>query len=191
MVFHGRKKILSIFAMWVLGISAQVVTLCSDSYSVLYDPRLKIPVTAEWCLLNTMLGKSQREPSMKFREDSRAPLPRATSADYTNSGFDRGHMVPAADRSISRKAMRETFIMTNVCPQAPALNRGPWKRAEETARSLARKGYQIRIQSHAVFWQADTQWIGRNLVAVPHGFVKTVWDDSADTILFSKYFPNL
>ena len=107
---------------------AQYMTLSMGTYQVEYDSVQLIPHTVEWMLSRENLGESRREPSWRFTEDSRVPSPRACHDDYTHSGFDRGHMVPAADRSSTISSMRQTFIMTNVCPQAPALNRGAWKR---------------------------------------------------------------
>lgn len=175
-------------ACWCRG---QQILLDMGSYTVLYDSTLRIPVTADWLLANSFIGSSQREPSWRFKEDGRVPRPRATHQDYNKSGFDRGHMCPAADRSASRDLMRSTFIMTNVCPQTPALNRGPWEKLEKACRSYASNVHDLRIVAEAVFWPADTLRIGRDSVAVPHGFVKTVrtWPD--DSIIFSKYFPNL
>lgn len=165
-------------------------SLDCGSFSVVYDSELKIPITADWELSRQYIGDSQREPSWRFAEDTRVSRPRATHQDYTRSGYDRGHLCPAADRSRSKTNMRTTFIMTNVCPQAPTLNRGEWKKLETSCRNIARHGQALSIHVDAVFWQADTQRIGRNRVAVPHGFVKTVRDFLTDTICYSKYFQN-
>lgn len=165
-------------------------TLDMGTFSVVYDSALLIPVTADWLLIDSYLGKTKRVPSWRFAEDYRVPRPRATHDDYTNSGFDRGHLCPAADRSVNSKVMKSTFIMTNVCPQVPALNRGAWKRMEDNCRNLVKKGVQLAVHVDAVFWPADTQRIGIHGVAVPHGFVKTVRDVLTDTICYSKYFQN-
>lgn len=165
-------------------------TLMMDSYSVIYSPALRIPVNVQWTLSVTDMGSSHREPSWRFQEDERVQMPRASHDDYTHSGYDRGHMVPAADRSRNISSMKQTFIMTNVCPQVPALNRGAWKSLENACRQVVMNGTPVRIVADAVFWQADTQRIGRNAVAVPHGFVKTVYCSSTDSILYAKYFPN-
>lgn len=165
-------------------------SLDNGSYLIVYDPALKIPVAADWVCSADFLGKSQREPSWRFTEDSRVARPRATHDDYTRSGYDRGHLCPAADRSASAQMMKSTFIMTNVCPQVPRLNRGDWKRLETSCRAIANHGRPLAIHVDAVFWRADTERIGRNAVAVPHGFVKTVRDFFTDTICYSKYFQN-
>lgn len=167
-----------------------VDSLDCNTFSVVYDPDLRIPISADWVLSRQFIGDSQREPSWRFAEDTRVSRPRATHQDYTRSGYDRGHLCPAADRSRSKADMRTTFIMTNVCPQTPTLNRGEWKKLETSCRKIARHGQALSIHVDVVFWQADTQRIGRNLVAVPHGFVKTIRDLLTDTICYSKYFQN-
>lgn len=166
-------------------------TLTMGTYSVVYRPDLRIPVTADWEVSRQFIGESQREPSWRFAEDTRVSRPRATHQDYTRSGYDRGHLCPAADRSRSKADMRTTFIMTNVCPQAPTLNRGEWKKLETSCRNIARHGQALSVHVDVVFWPADTQRIGPNRVAVPHGFVKTVRDFLTDTICYSKYFQNM
>lgn len=165
-------------------------TLFSGSYSVIYRPDLRIPTRVWWTLDVSDIGSNQREPSWRFSEDTRVGIPRATHNDYTNSGYDRGHMVPAADRSSSVSSMKQTFLMTNVCPQVPRLNRGAWKSLENACRRVVLNGTPIRIVTDAVFWKADTQRIGKNGVAVPHGFVKTVYSSSGDSILYARYYQN-
>lgn len=165
-------------------------TLVSGTFVVVYSPALRIPQSVDWVLRRSDIGSSKREPSWRFAEDTRVPKPRACHSDYNRSGFDRGHMVPAADRSTTISAMRSTFIMTNVCPQVPSLNRGSWKRLEDGCRAIAKQGQALHIHVDALFWQADTQRIGRDSVAVPHAFVKSVYSWPADSLLYSRYFQN-
>lgn len=58
--------------------------------------------------------------------------------DYEGSGFDRGHLVPAADRSETKTRLQSTFLFPNVLPQTHALNRGTWKKYEAKIRNLAK-----------------------------------------------------
>lgn len=186
--------ILGIMAI-VLNVSARSPQHVPDSlnmgtYSVVYDSELKIPTATDWVLSGDFIGKAMRVPSWRFIEDMRVPSPRATHDDYSHSGYDRGHMCPAGDRSRNTALMRSTFNMLNVCPQTPALNRGAWESMERACRELARNGQALSIHVDAVFWHADTQRIGLHGVAVPHAFVKTVRDFVTDTIVTSKYFQN-
>lgn len=197
MLFATAFACFAILALCAIIMTAQAQcyqsvprTLDMGTFSVDYDSALMIPVTARWVCSGEYLAKTRRDPSWRFVEDDRVGLPRARHDDYTHSGYDRGHLCPAGDRSATTQLMRSTFIMTNVCPQVPALNRGAWKRLEEACRAIARNGRDLSIQVDAVFWAADTERIGRNGVAVPHGFVKTIRDIPTDTICYSKYFQN-
>lgn len=64
---------------------------------------------------------------------------------YTASGFDRGHNCPSADRTSSYAANAATFLMTNMIPQAPANNGGPWADLESHIREQVRNGYEAYI----------------------------------------------
>lgn len=61
----------------------------------------------------------------------------ANNSDYSRSGFDKGHMAPAADMKWSNEAMKESFYFSNVCPQHPELNRRKWKTLEDKVREWA------------------------------------------------------
>jgi endonuclease G, mitochondrial len=63
--------------------------------------------------------------------------------DYSGSGFDRGHMVPSADRFGDKSLNIQTFLMTNVVPQAGDLNQYPWQKLESYARSLVYRGNSV------------------------------------------------
>ena len=65
--------------------------------------------------------------------------PQTSTGDYTKSGYDRGHMAPAADMKWNKQAMEESFYMSNICPQNPNLNRGDWNDLEEKSRQMAKK----------------------------------------------------
>src|SRR5215813_11687952 len=81
------------------------------------------------------LGESQSRPS--FAPDQNLPFAfiRITPSDYNGSGLDRGHLVPAADR-FGSPDFTDTFLMTNVIPQAPDLNQYPWEKLESYARGI-------------------------------------------------------
>lgn len=69
----------------------------------------------------------------------------ASLSDYRRSGFDRGHMAPAADMRWSATAMSESFYLTNICPQTPSLNQGDWNRLEGKIRDWARRDSAVVI----------------------------------------------
>lgn len=159
-----------------LGANAQ--SIHHDSFDVEYSSELGIPTQVRWSVKRTDLGHTKREPTFRFKADRETPRPRITSALYTRSGYQRGHMCPAADRSASKAAMRATFIMSNVCPMAPSLNTGAWKRTENKTREIALCNSRCSVWAAPLFFPQDTVWIGRGRIAVPHAFMKVIFDSN-------------
>lgn len=98
----------------------------------------------------------------------------ANPRDYTNSGYDRGHMAPAADMKWSRDAMRESFYMSNVCPQNKSLNTGAWHKLENKVREWATRDSAIIVVCGPIF-SDKIERIGDNGVAVPKAFFKVLF----------------
>lgn len=186
-----RDGLLVALILILLSLSMYGQRVNYSSFVVEYSDSLRIPLSVVWNLSSSDIGKVKRKPSMKFYVDDTLNVAQVTPDNYTRSGYDRGHMCPAADRSISEKLMRETFVMTNITPQAPKLNRGSWKWLEDACRRLATGGLKLKIEAFSVFWKAPVYKIGRDSVAVPHGFIKNVRLKQNDSIIFTKYFPNL
>ncbi|WP_262507410.1 DNA/RNA non-specific endonuclease [Spirosoma radiotolerans] len=69
----------------------------------------------------------------------------ARHADYTNTGFDRGHLCPSDDRNSTSDENKTTFILTNIVPQASQLNRQSWLRLEDYCRTLVAQGNELYI----------------------------------------------
>ncbi len=88
-------------------------------------------------------------PRGDFRTDTSLPSGwyRVTPSNYTGSGYDRGHMCPSADRTATTTDNTATFLMTNVIPQAPDNNQGPWAQLEIYCRDLVRAGKELYIIS--------------------------------------------
>ena len=127
---------------------------------------------------------------MPFRADPRLGSDAVRSSDYSRSGYQRGHMVPAADRSSSLEAMQETFVMTNVCPQLPSLNTGAWKRLENYERVCALRRGRVHIRVAPIFIHEDTDRIAGGRVAVPHGYIKVIYAADSLTVIACQLFTN-
>ena len=83
----------------------------------------------------------------RFKPDPMVPKDvTATTDDYKYSGYDRGHMAPAADMKWDEQVMKESFYLSNICPQNPNLNGGVWKDLEEQVRDLASQKGNTYIQ---------------------------------------------
>lgn len=107
----------------------------------------------------------------RFREDSRIVTNSAEDDDYRNSGYDRGHLMPAADCSWDLEVMNESFLFSNISPQEASFNRGIWKKLEERTRELACIYDSIYIITGPIF-SNNMKRIGKNKVAVPEYFFK-------------------
>jgi endonuclease G len=113
-------------------------------YVVSYNDKKKTPNWVSWQLVKEDLGHIDRGP---FSPDPLLPktFTRIISSDYNGSGFDRGHMCPSAHRADSQENNDETFVMTNIIPQAPNNNRKGWERLETYCRDLAKEGKELQI----------------------------------------------
>jgi endonuclease G len=90
-------------------------------YVLSYNARTRTPNWVCWRLRKEDIGQASRAP---FQPDPGLPrgFPHVVSGVYTGSGFDRGHMCPAKDRSADQADCNATFYMTNIVPQSPASN---------------------------------------------------------------------
>ena len=142
-----------------------------EGYTVSYN--------TEWLLPNWVAYElTAQEVSGELpRTDHFYPDPlligkQATADDYRNSGYDRGHMAPAADMKWSETAMRESFYFTNICPQIHNLNAGVWQDFEDRGRKWANQYGNVYIVCGPVVNQKELGTIGKNQVVVPDGFYK-------------------
>lgn len=97
-----------------------------------------------------------------------------TTDDYRRSGYDRGHLFPAADAKWSADAMQECFSLANITPQDNKLNGGAWKKLEDRERTWASKFGRVIIVSGPIYQKGDTKRIGDTGVRVPSAFFKVI-----------------
>lgn len=152
-------------------------------YSIAYDTRGKIPFWTYEHLTEQNLVKHFDREGIPFQEDQDIyPSHRSTLTDYSKSGFDRGHIVPAANDCHSEEALKETFYLSNICPQHPKFNRGIWRSLEQHVRSLVKSYGQLVVISGPLFLSHEKggkrfvtyEVIGENQVAVPTHFFKLI-----------------
>ena len=135
---------------------------------------------AEW-VAYVLDGELLRRPWTKrndnFRPDPFVKAGSATSEDYRNSGYDRGHLVAAADLAYDSLAMDETFYMSNISPQARQFNQGIWRELEETARDWAKKFDRLYVVTGPVLTDVPKGSIGRdNEISIPAAYFKVFLD---------------
>lgn len=116
-------------------------------YALSYSKNKGTANWVSWELNESWLGDSGRVGKFAPDEELPADWVRIKPTDYTGSGFDRGHMTNSEDRSRSPEDNVQTFLMTNILPQAPDNNQGPWVQLENYCRQLARSGKELFIVS--------------------------------------------
>ena len=112
----------------------------------------------------------------RFEPDPMVKTGSAEWYDYRGSGYDRGHLVPAADMAFSEEAIAETFFMSNISPQSRDFNKGIWKELEELTRDWARKNKKLYVVTGPVLTRPIKGKIGDNEVSIPAAFYRVVLD---------------
>ena len=170
-----------------------VLPICRQAYLVGYDAAAKLPkyVTYELVPQNA-LGCVARTNAFAADQSVQGG---ARPDDYAGTGYDKGHMSPDGDLSWDTQVEFESFLMTNMSPQAGSLNRGIWKLLETSVR-----GWTVQHnQSYTVYvggmYNAQDPKIGAG-VTVPHGFYKIVINNQTNEIAgwafpHTKPYPNL
>jgi endonuclease G, mitochondrial len=117
--------------------------LIGEGYALSYNNSLGTANWVSWRTRRADLGPAIPRP--EFRPDDRLPpdFVRVTPQDYSGSGYDRGHLVPSADRFADPYLNQETFLMSNIVPQTRSLNKYPWNRFEAHARGQTRRGFDV------------------------------------------------
>lgn len=155
-------------------------------FVICHESSWKIPVWVGYHLTEDGLEGSEKRTS-DFRPDPDLQRgERAERGDYKRSGFDRGHMAPAAAFKRSREAMSTTFLMSNMAPQTPALNRRIWRKLEAQVRELVREEGITWVFTGSLFLDEagnrdqPRETIGMNQVAVPTHYYKVLLVSGVD-----------
>lgn len=154
------------------GLSEQI--LYRKAYIVSYNKDSRIPNWVAWHLTSDHSYGEVKRPGNAWHEDLDVPSPRASIADYKDSGWTRGHMCPAGDNKWDGDAMYESFLLTNCCPQNANLNSGTWNQIEISCRRWAEKYGDIYIVCGPILFRQEHERIGENKVVVPEAFFKVI-----------------
>lgn len=187
------------------GIPAADQIVFNRQYSLGYSYYFR---QAKWALEivdkeNTNLLSQQQTVDRlnTFRSDYRIPqMFRADKADYENSGYDRGHLVCSADKRENELENSETFLLSNMSPQTPTLNRQKWRLLEESIREYDQRKeiFQTHVICGPIFYfDQPVKVIGAKdsngvSIPIPHAFFKSVLsEDNKGTLrIWSFILPN-
>jgi endonuclease G, mitochondrial len=145
-----------------------------SAYTLKYDENHEQAAWVAYRLSSShIIGNVSRTDD--FRPDHSVKTGSASLADFKGSGYDRGHLAPAADFKWSGTAMSESFYMSNISPQQPSFNRGIWKKLESNVRTWAKDNGEIYIVTGPVL-TGNYPTIGSNKVSVPKYYYKVILD---------------
>lgn len=151
-----------------------LTVLTKTGFTVGFSAATNTPRWVAWELTAEEAEASTASRTDEFLPDpdlgKGSPLP----SDYTGGGYDRGHMAPAADMKWSEVAMKESFMMSNICPQNHVLNEKAWCGLEKQCRTWAKHYDRLWICCGPIYGK-NPQTIGKaHSVAVPEAFFKVV-----------------
>ncbi len=152
--------------------------LCFEAFAILHSGKSRTPIYVAERLNRAIIEKDIARGD-HFYEEARLPRSeRATLEDYRDSGFDRGHMAPAADMGTD-DAMAQSFSLANIVPQAPINNRKAWAKIEkDTRKYVMRAAGDVYVITGPVY-AANPATIGTGKVWVPQHLFKLVYDPSS------------
>lgn len=157
-----------------LGIRGRQGRILDKDYFVInWNPAWRSAFWVAECLTPADLKVKANRKGVPFYVDPELPESLAVSPkDYTGSGFDRGHLAPAADFSRSKAAMKACFVMSNMHAQYPALNRESWRLLEEAVRDSVKVKAKVWIVTGQLVAESFLRRIGNtHWTAVPsHSF---------------------
>jgi endonuclease G len=161
------------------------------SYSMLFDTKEKIAYWVAYPLHNSYIGSAGRSEGWAFDP----ALPQSEQGNFTSgfpslgySGFDRGHQIPSADRTITRAANEQTFYYTNMTAQNSTLNQGVWANLEDQCRSWMPKYDTLYVVTGALLKTAGNNEEvthmkdhSNNQIAKPNYYYKVLLGKSGNT----------
>ena len=161
-----------------------------EGYALGYIEKHEQPAWVQYIMTSEEVSRRAAKRGDDFRPDPEIPTGSATPQDYTRSGYDRGHLVPAADMSFSGKTMSESFFMSNMSPQAPQFNRGIWSKLEKQVRHFATKEKRIVVVTGPILPAEKAVTIGANKVTVPQYYYKVIYDTTPPEKMIGFVLPN-
>jgi len=171
----------------------QLQPICREAYLVGYDAAAKLPNFVSYTLLpQNALGCFPRTNAFVADQSIQGG---AVPGDYAGTGYDKGHMAPDGDLSWSQQVEYESFLMTNMSPQAGSLNRGIWKLLETSVRGwVVQRNQAYTVYVGGLYSPTDKK-IG-NGVVVPHAFYKIVINQATGEVAGWSFphvapYPNL
>jgi len=141
----------------------------------MYSCKYKHPILVAYKVKASTVDKNNyTRKYLSFKTDKKLPIIcRSYPSDYRNTGYDRGHNAPNSSFDYNITTQKQTFLMSNVTPQARKLNRCFWSNLEEFVRYEARKHKEVEVITGSCV--PTNKWIGKHKVNVPKYWFKIIY----------------
>jgi len=150
--------------------------ICRGGYILEHNNQAKIPGWVAWTLTpEHVISCLPRDDA--FAADQSLGANSAKPSDYASSGYDQGHLANNADMSYDATIARESFIMSNMSPQLPSVNRGTWKNLESAERAWVYSTKHAWAIVAGNIWSPSSKTIGAGKVVVPDALFKILTDN--------------
>ena len=166
-------KTVFILALFLVQSSNDSVELYQkNDYSLTYSEQYELSIYVKYTINQSDINGPFKRKN-RFKPDTSIPTLSASPKDYKKSGYDRGHMKPAAVSKGTKQDMTESFLMSNMAPQLPEFNRIGWKKIESEVRSLLKSQDSLIVYTGPVLNGID-EYIGADSVGIPKYFFKAI-----------------
>jgi endonuclease G len=141
-----------------------------------YDYKLKASKSVAYTLDGDLMNDPNidKRPSF-YTEKSLDKKYRISTTDYTNSGYDRGHLAPDAAFDWSQESLEAVYTLANIIPQAPQVNRRSWAKLERYVRNRAEELGELSIVNVVKYGQRSSR-MGKNRMAISKGYYKILYN---------------
>ncbi len=143
------------------------------AFTLNYDHDHKNARWVAYELRPDLLVNCAQRDSHRFVVDIKLSERSADPEDYKQTGYDRGHLVPAGDMKWNEEVMRQSFITSNITPQTPSMNRGRWSMLENLVRAWASESQITYIVTGPVLSE-ELQKLGNSSISIPDYHYKVI-----------------
>ena len=174
-----------------LGVPGLADTIIErEGYALGYIEKHEQSAWVQYVLTADEVSHATVNRSDDFRADPCVPTGSATPQDYTRSGYDRGHLAPAADMAYSDQTMSDSFYMSNMSPQTPQFNRGIWSKLEKQVRHFATREKRIVVVTGPILPAEKTITMDARLMLVVSDNYKAIYDTTPPEKMIAFVLPN-
>ena len=159
--------------------SSNIIMIDHKYFKIAYNPSKRLAQYVSYQLTASQLRNKSARRTNKFITDPflfHKKIPYVVTAEYAKSGYDRGHLAPSADFVWDQEANNMTFVMSNMAPQLPGLNRDAWKRLEDQVRKWACGEEKITVITGPIFSSNLTTL--KSGLEIPQRFFKVIIDET-------------